>query len=183
MRRVYVKSSYILPRRQAQDGATKIPVGQVIAVLAEQGDDLSSITIPSNLSPEGTSSAPSSEPSSTPTESYKEETMSIKPGPESKQVQADGKTASQAGVSQEVVGDKHGVVHSAGGKPLFPSVMRMYVCRFLRLSLRTPKAFTVGRASLMSCPFHPAPSHTASANPTFLKRKSTRSREQVVTAC
>lgn len=45
---------------QSQAGSSKIPVGQVIAVLAEEGDDISSITAPSDISPPGSSSASSS---------------------------------------------------------------------------------------------------------------------------
>jgi pyruvate/2-oxoglutarate dehydrogenase complex dihydrolipoamide acyltransferase (E2) component len=34
-----------------------VPVGQIIALLAEEGDDLSSIEVPKNLAPEGSSSS------------------------------------------------------------------------------------------------------------------------------
>jgi pyruvate/2-oxoglutarate dehydrogenase complex dihydrolipoamide acyltransferase (E2) component len=46
---------------QAQAGANKIPVGQVIAMLAEEGDDLSAIKVPSDLGPEGSATPPAKE--------------------------------------------------------------------------------------------------------------------------
>ena len=40
----------------SQAGSQKIPVGQIIAVLAEEGDDLSALEIPTDLSPPSSAS-------------------------------------------------------------------------------------------------------------------------------
>ncbi len=118
------KNTFDAALNQSQDGATKVPVGQIIAILAEEGDDLSSIQIPTSIAPEGSSSTPA-----TTTENkdatYKEETMSVKPGPESKTVEAEGKSAKEGGMEQEVIGGKGHEIHHANGKTMFPSVMRL----------------------------------------------------------
>lgn len=92
-----------------QAGAQKIPVGQVIAVLAEEGDDLSSITIPE------TPPAPE-QPKQ---QEAKEEQKS-----------AEQKSAEQKAREQPRDERKHRehkeIKHP---KPLFPSVSRLYVPR------------------------------------------------------
>jgi pyruvate/2-oxoglutarate dehydrogenase complex dihydrolipoamide acyltransferase (E2) component len=57
----------------SQAGSQKIPVGQIIAVLAEEGDDLSTLEVPGDLSPPSSASTsglqePASEPEKSETE-------------------------------------------------------------------------------------------------------------------
>jgi hypothetical protein len=104
--------------KKVQDGANKIPVGQVIAILAEEGDDLASIEVPKDLGPED-SSAPSS------SSSEKKEAA-----PEKKEEKAapkeEKKTAPAPEKKEEPShGNGHKVVKHS--KPLFPSVSRLYV--------------------------------------------------------
>ncbi len=125
---------------QSKDGSSKVPVGQVIAILAEEGDDISAIEVPSDIAPEGSSASassssekPSSEASSSSksSEEYTEKTSSVKPGPEGKQVEAEGKTAKGGGMGQVISGHES-IGNMAGGKPLFPSVMRLCVAAVCR---------------------------------------------------
>lgn len=151
----------------SQAGASKIPVGQIIAVLAEEGDDLSALEIPSDLSPpssastsgtdksEPSSSSSSSsgskaseaekkelastprrdEPSSSPsTQSSSSSPKSGQPTPEGQRQnkpQAGRQTEEKAvkiasgGVEMDVGAHKGNVHQGAGGRPLFPSVMRL----------------------------------------------------------
>jgi len=102
---------------KVQDGANKIPVGQVIAILAEEGDDLASIEVPKDLGPEG-SSAPSSSSSESkeerkeePKEEPKEEKAAPAPAPKKEEEPSHG----------------HGHKVIKHSKPLFPSVSRLYV--------------------------------------------------------
>lgn len=92
-----------------QAGAQKIPVGQVIAVLAEEGDDLSSITIP--------------EPPPAPEQPKQQEAKE-------EQKSAEQKSAEQKAREQPRDERKHRehkeIKHP---KPLFPSVSRLYVPR------------------------------------------------------
>ncbi|KAK1927287.1 pyruvate dehydrogenase protein x component mitochondrial precursor [Papiliotrema laurentii] len=92
----------------AQAGSSKIPVGQVIAMLAEEGDDLSSIEIPKDLAPEASAGPSSSAAEST--EKPKEE-----PKPQA---------AKEETPAQQQVGHSHHkeIRHP---KPLFPSVSRL----------------------------------------------------------
>lgn len=92
-----------------QAGAQKIPVGQVIAVLAEEGDDLSSITIPE------TPPAPE-QPKQ---QEAKEEQKS------SEQKSAEQKAREQP--RDERTHREHKEIKHP--KPLFPSVSRLYVPR------------------------------------------------------
>lgn len=92
-----------------QAGAQKIPVGQVIAVLAEEGDDLSSITIPE------TPPAPE-QPKQ---QEAKEEQKS------SEQKSAEQKAREQP--RDERKHREHKEIKHL--KPLFPSVSRLYVPR------------------------------------------------------
>lgn len=94
-----------------QAGAQKIPVGQVIAVLAEEGDDLSSITIPE------TPASASEQPKQEAKQEAKEEAKS-----------ADQKSAEQKAREQprdERTHREHKEIKHP--KPLFPSVSRLYV--------------------------------------------------------
>lgn len=97
-----------------QAGAQKIPVGQVIAVLAEEGDDLSSITIPE------TPPAPE-QPKQ---QEAKEEQKSAE------QKSSEQKSSEQKAREQPRDERKHRehkeIKHP---KPLFPSVSRLYVPR------------------------------------------------------
>lgn len=92
-----------------QAGAQKIPVGQIIAVLAEEGDDLSSITIPENTFP-----AAPEQPKQQPKEEPREQ-----------------KAAEQKAREQPRDERRHHehkeIKHS---KPLFPSVSRLCVAIF-----------------------------------------------------
>lgn len=100
-----------------QAGAQKIPVGQIIAVLAEEGDDLSSITIPENAA-----SAPASE----------------QPKQQPKQ-EAEQKSAEQKAREQprdERMSREHKEIKHS--KPLFPSVSRLYVSPPSSPTLLTP---------------------------------------------
>lgn len=92
-----------------QAGAQKIPVGQVIAVLAEEGDDLSSITIPE------TPPAPE-QPKQ---QEAKEEQKS------SEQKSSEQKAREQP--RDERTHREHKEIKHP--KPLFPSVSRLYVPR------------------------------------------------------
>lgn len=57
-----------------------MPVGQIIALLAEEGDDLSSIEVPENLAPEGSSSSDKAEePKEEPKPAAKEEPKKEEP--------------------------------------------------------------------------------------------------------
>lgn len=92
-----------------QAGAQKIPVGQVIAVLAEEGDDLSSITIP--------------------------ETPPAPEQPKQQEAKEEQKSAEQKSAEQkareqprdERTHREHKEIKHP--KPLFPSVSRLYVPR------------------------------------------------------
>ncbi|AFR96732.2 pyruvate dehydrogenase X component [Cryptococcus neoformans C23] len=88
-----------------QAGAQKIPVGQIIAVLAEEGDDLSSITIPETTSP-----AAPEQPKHQPKQQPKEE-----------QKAAEQKAREQPRDERRHHEHKE-IKHS---KPLFPSVSRL----------------------------------------------------------
>lgn len=107
-----------------QAGAQKIPVGQVIAVLAEEGDDLSSITIPET--PAASASA-----SEQPKQEAKEEAKS-----------AEQKSAEQKAREQprdERTHREHKEIKHP--KPLFPSVSRLYVSPRCRLCPLLTKCF------------------------------------------
>lgn len=102
-----------------QAGAQKIPVGQVIAVLAEEGDDLSSITIPET--PAASASA-----SEQPKQEAKEEAKSAEQ--KAREQPRDERTHRE---HKEI---KH-------PKPLFPSVSRLYVSPRCRLCSLLTKCF------------------------------------------
>lgn len=89
-----------------QAGAQKIPVGQIIAVLAEEGDDLSSITIPENAAPAPASEQPKQQPKQ-----------------EAEQKSAEQKAREQP--RDERTSREHKEIKHS--KPLFPSVSRLYV--------------------------------------------------------
>lgn len=107
----------ILGKILVKDGSSKIPVGQIIAILAEEGDDLSAIEVPSNLAPEGESSGSSSPEKE---ESKKEEAAPAKseaaPAPAPKKEE----TKSTGGG-----GGGHGHKTIKHPKPLFASVSRL----------------------------------------------------------
>ncbi|WVQ79724.1 hypothetical protein IAT38_001824 [Cryptococcus sp. DSM 104549] len=100
-----------------KDGAKNIPVGQIIAILAEEGDDLSAIEIPSDTSPP---SAPNSSPSSSSDPAAKTDVEEPKRGGEEpKRVEA------RKEETGEVKVEKHGHKEVKHDKPLFPSVSRL----------------------------------------------------------
>lgn len=102
-----------------QAGAQKIPVGQVIAVLAEEGDDLSSITIPE--------AAPPAPPAAPAPPQQPEQAKEVK----------EQKAAEQKAREQPRDERKHHehkeIKHS---KPLFPSVSRLCVFYLLLYSAK-----------------------------------------------
>ncbi|WWD19221.1 hypothetical protein CI109_103679 [Kwoniella shandongensis] len=99
-----------------KEGSSKIPVGQVIAILAEEGDDLASVEIPSNLAPEG-SSIPEKEGNAPPKEEKKaEEPKKEEP---KKQESAPAEKAETSG------GHSHGGKQIKHSQPIFPSVSRL----------------------------------------------------------
>lgn len=104
----------------AQAGSSKIPVGQVIAMLAEEGDDLGAIEVPSDLGPEnssGSKPAPAEQ-------DEKEKKGESAPKAEAKE-SGEGKSK---GKGPEQQGAGHGADHAkivSHPKPLFPSVARL----------------------------------------------------------
>lgn len=86
-----------------KDGEKGVPVGRVIAVLAEEGDDLSGIEVPGDLGPEGEASVAQEE--------NKEEPVKAEPVKEEK-----------VEPKSEEKHQHHKITHSA---PLFPSVSRL----------------------------------------------------------
>jgi hypothetical protein len=88
----------------------------VIAILAEEGDDLASIEVPKDLGPED-SSAPSSSSSEKPSEK-KEEKKETSPKKEEPREE-------KAAPAKEEPSHGHKIVKHS--KPLFPSVSRLYV--------------------------------------------------------
>ncbi|ORY35696.1 hypothetical protein BCR39DRAFT_511548 [Naematelia encephala] len=90
-----------------QDGASKIPVGQVIALLAEEGDDLSAIEIPKDLSPPTEDQPPPRKDESSAT------TQNTQAAPEPKK--------EESPVEHKDAGHKE-IKHP---QPLFPSVSRL----------------------------------------------------------
>lgn len=92
-----------------QAGAQKIPVGQIIAVLAEEGDDLSSITIPETTSP----AAP--------------EQSKQQPEEEPREQKAAEQKAREQPRDERRHHEHKEIKHS---KPLFPSVSRLCVAIF-----------------------------------------------------
>jgi hypothetical protein len=89
----------------------------VIAILAEEGDDLASIEVPKDLGPED-SSAPSS------SSSEKKEVA-----PEKKEEKAAPKEEKSEPAPEKKEEPSHGNGHKVvkHSKPLFPSVSRLYV--------------------------------------------------------
>ena len=110
-------------------GTSKIPVGQVIAMLAEEGDDLASIEVPKDLGPEGGSSSSSSapEPKAEAKEEkpQKEEKSGRKEEKQEKQRDAQPAEPKKEEIKHEEAG--HGSKQIKHPKPLFPSVARLYV--------------------------------------------------------
>lgn len=119
-------------------GDSKIPVGQVIAVLAEEGDDLSALEIPTDVSPPSASSSTPPTAGTTPEEKppqTQKESSSPKSGEPSQnrqnEPQAGVKTEEKAakiksdGVPTDVGAHSKDLHTSASTRPLFPSVMRL----------------------------------------------------------
>ncbi|EIW68455.1 hypothetical protein TREMEDRAFT_32321 [Tremella mesenterica DSM 1558] len=101
----------ILGKILVKSGTSKIPVGQVIAVLAEEGDDLASIEIPTDLAPEDPEKSgglPTAEPP-------KEKRTETK-GSEQKEVKKED-------VSEKV--EKVEIKKVKSSRPLFPGVARL----------------------------------------------------------
>lgn len=99
------KKNPLAPPRQVGNGAAGVPVGKLIAILAEEGDDLSSIEIPSSEEPTAASAAASSSTPATP---------------------SDAPTPSPATPSA-TPSAVHSTSHPQHDKPLLPSVLRLLV--------------------------------------------------------
>ncbi|RSH82283.1 hypothetical protein EHS25_005993 [Saitozyma podzolica] len=96
----------VLGKIIVQAGSSKIPVGQIIAVLAEEGDDLSSIEIPKDDAPPAKAQAgEQSKPSEKPAQEGKKEPASATPAAQPKK--------------------EHGHKEIKHSKAIFPSVYRL----------------------------------------------------------
>lgn len=103
----------VLAKILVQDGSKDVDVGKTIAMLAEEGDDISNIEAPKD-------DAPSAAPSSTPTDDKSKQT-SDKSAPEPSS-QTAASTGSAAPSSQ---GSPSSNAHHHFKGPLFPSVQRL----------------------------------------------------------
>ncbi|KZT11578.1 single hybrid motif-containing protein [Laetiporus sulphureus 93-53] len=95
----------------APDGSKNIPVGQVIALLAEEGDDISNLQPPADLKPPAApkqEAPPTPPPTSTPTP----------PPPASIPEKQQGQPSPPEGLA-------HHHMHPESSHPLFPSVVRL----------------------------------------------------------
>lgn len=90
-------------------GSKGVPVGEAIAVLAEEGDDLSKVEVPSDLSPEK---------ANVPKEDDK-------PASSSTQESAPPAKESSSSASSSSSAPTHKHVELDTSKPMFPSVMRL----------------------------------------------------------
>lgn len=115
-----------------KEGESKIPVGQIIAILAEEGDDLGAIEVPKDLGPEGSGATAKEETK----QAEPKRDTEAKPQKEETQTQTQGQGGSggkggqgkkqeegPSGVTQQEAGHRHKVVKHS--KPLFPSVSRL----------------------------------------------------------
>jgi len=89
----------------APDGTKNIPVGKTIALLAEEGDDISNLEVPADETP----SAPKAEASSAPPPAQSKPPSSLPDKQESAPSTPEHRTH----------------VHPQGNRPLFPSVLRL----------------------------------------------------------
>ncbi|WVW85436.1 hypothetical protein I302_107474 [Kwoniella bestiolae CBS 10118] len=103
----------------AQDGSSKIPVGQIIAILAEEGDDLSSITVPEDLSPPGQAQG---EASASASGSGSETPKQEKEEPKKEEPKKEDQPSSSATQQHETGHGHKEIKHS---QPIFPSVARL----------------------------------------------------------
>ena len=106
---------------QAEVGSSKIPVGQIIAILAEEGDDLSSITVPAELGPEDPSS---SQPKPEEKPKAKQEKASPAIGTSEKKPESKAEGSKRGKEQEKAAGAHKELRHS---RPLFPSVARLSV--------------------------------------------------------
>ncbi|KAJ9108090.1 hypothetical protein QFC19_002555 [Naganishia cerealis] len=109
-----------------QAGENKVPVGQVIAILAEEGDDLASIEVPSDLAPEGSSTSSTSASAGSTNASASENNGSESKSEQTSTTSAKSDSPASKGEPNTVDGGNdhhhHKITHS---KPLFPSVLRL----------------------------------------------------------
>ncbi|CAD6568421.1 MAG: hypothetical protein TREMPRED_004535 [Tremellales sp. Tagirdzhanova-0007] len=103
----------------AEVGSSKIPVGQIIAILAEEGDDLSSITVPAELGPEDPSS---SQPKPEEKPKAKQEKASPAIGTSEKKPESKAEGSKRGKEQEKAAGAHKELRHS---RPLFPSVARL----------------------------------------------------------
>lgn len=85
---------------QLNDGAKNVPVGQVIALLAEEGDDISNLEAPKDAAPPPAPESPAAPP-----------TTDAKSAPSSSEASAPPQA--------------HSGAHPTHARPLFPSVLRL----------------------------------------------------------
>lgn len=117
----------IMGKILVQAGENKVPVGQVIAILAEEGDDIASIEVPTDLAPEGSSSASASAGSTDAAASGN--SSSSESAPKSEQAPASStKTETQDSKGEpSTAGGGHHHQKITHSKPLFSSVIRLQV--------------------------------------------------------
>jgi hypothetical protein len=113
---------------QTEAGSSKIPVGQIIAVLAEEGEDLASLEIPKDLSPPGSSSssaapAKEAEAEAPKAEKAEKKKVDVKQGSSGAPASSSSASSSSGGAASHGHGHKE-IKHA---KPIFPSVSRLYV--------------------------------------------------------
>lgn len=94
-----------------ENGTKNIPVGKIIAMLAEEGDDISSIEVPAE---EESTPVPSK------SESKPESTSSSSPPPSSS-----SESSSPPAQEQKSQSSHSGPIQHSGPRPLFPSVSRL----------------------------------------------------------
>lgn len=97
-------------------GENKVPVGQVIAILAEEGDDLAAIEVPSDLKPEDAASS-----SRAPAAESKDAAAAKEPAAAEAEASS-SKSSNAEPTSSEGEHHHKKIMHS---KPLFPSVYRL----------------------------------------------------------
>ncbi|KAK4689160.1 hypothetical protein P7C73_g934, partial [Tremellales sp. Uapishka_1] len=99
-----------------QAGSSKIPVGQIIAILAEEGDDLSAIEVPKDQSPEV---------SDIPKAAAREEPKAAAAPEPAKEEKPAKKEEAPPATAPAAPKAQHGNTEIKHPKPLSPSVMRL----------------------------------------------------------
>ncbi|KAL7422457.1 pyridoxine biosynthesis protein [Cryptotrichosporon argae] len=110
----------VLGKILAQAGSQKIPVGQPIAVLAEEGDDLANLEVPAD---EAAAAAPTQEKSKATSEEPDKDAGAAFKREEAKQADDANRQEAQGHASATDTKHEHKTIKHA--KPLFPSVQRL----------------------------------------------------------